>query len=57
MGLKLNRCPKVSASTGIRVMPPEETLKRVLPLLEKAGMDPIAFRKVNCSSPVADEKS
>ena len=41
MGLKLNRCPKISASTGIRVMPPEETLKRVLPLLEKAGMDPI----------------
>ena len=41
MGLELKRCPKVSSSTGIRVMPPEETLKRVLPLLEKAGMDPI----------------
>ena len=41
MGLELNRCPKVSASTGIRVMPPEETLKRVMPLLEKAGMDPL----------------
>ncbi len=41
MQFELKRCPKVSASTGIRVMPPEETLKRVLPLLEKAGMDPI----------------
>jgi len=41
MGLELNRCPKVSASTGIRVMPPEETLERVIPLLEKAGMDPL----------------
>ncbi len=41
MGMKLNRCPKVSASTGIRVIPPEETLKRVIPLLEKAGMDPL----------------
>ena len=27
--------------SGIRVIPPEETLKRVLPLLEKAGMDPV----------------
>ena len=41
MGMKLNRCPKVSASTGIRVIPPEETLKKVIPLLEKAGMDPL----------------
>ena len=41
VGLELNRCPKVSASTGIRTMPPEETLRRVLPLLEKAGMDPL----------------
>ena len=41
MGLELNRCPKVSASTGIRVIPPEETLKKVIPLLEKAGMDPL----------------
>jgi thioglycine synthase len=39
-GIILNRCPKVSMS-GIRVIPPEETLKRVLPLLEKAGMDPV----------------
>ena len=41
MGLELNRCPKASSKTGIRVMPPEETLKRVIPLLEKAGMDPL----------------
>ena len=36
--MMLNRCPKCSPDTGIRVMPPEETLKRVLPLLKKAGM-------------------
>ena len=36
--MMLNRCPKCSPETGIRVMPPEETLKRVLPLLKKAGM-------------------
>ncbi len=41
MGMELHRCPKVSASTGIRTIPPEETLKRVIPLLEKAGMDPL----------------
>ena len=41
MGFELKRCKKVSSSTGIRVMPPEETLKRVIPLLEKAGMDPL----------------
>ena len=41
MGIELHRCPKVSASTGIRTIPPEETLKRVIPLLEKAGMDPV----------------
>ena len=41
MGMELRRCPKVSASTGIRTIPPEETLKRVIPLLEKAGMDPL----------------
>ncbi|MBQ6548038.1 MAG: YcaO-like family protein, partial [Candidatus Methanomethylophilaceae archaeon] len=41
MGIQLNRCPKVSASTGIRTIPPEETLKRAIPLLEKAGMDPL----------------
>ena len=36
--MMLIRCPKCSPETGIRVMPPEETLKRVLPLLKKAGM-------------------
>ena len=36
--LQLNRCPKCSPETGIRVIPPEETIARVLPLLEKAGM-------------------
>ena len=41
MGIELHRCPKVSASTGIRTIPPEETLKKVIPLLEKAGMDPV----------------
>ena len=40
-GIILNRCPKVSADTGIRVVPPEETLKRVIPLLDKAGMEPL----------------
>ncbi|MBQ7701148.1 MAG: YcaO-like family protein, partial [Candidatus Methanomethylophilaceae archaeon] len=40
-GINLNRCPKVSKDTGIRTIPPEETLKRVIPLLEKAGMDPL----------------
>ena len=41
MGLELNRCPKVSARTGIRTVLPEETLERAIPLLEKAGMDPL----------------
>ena len=41
MGLELNRCPKISASTGIRTVLPEETLERAIPLLEKAGMDPL----------------
>ncbi len=36
--MRLNRCPKCSPDTGIRTIPPEETLKRVLPLLEGAGM-------------------
>ena len=40
-GIRLERCPKVSASTGIRTVLPEETLKRVIPLLEKAGMEPL----------------
>jgi putative methanogenesis marker protein 1 len=41
MGIVLNRCPKVSAETGIRTMPPKETLAKVLPLLSKVGMDPV----------------
>jgi thioglycine synthase len=36
--LQLNRCPKYSPGTGIRVIPPEETIQRVLPMLSKAGM-------------------
>lgn len=39
--MQLNRCPKVSSATGIRTIPPEETVKKVLPLLKKAGMDPL----------------
>ncbi len=39
--MQLNRCPKVSSSTGIRTVLPEETLKRTIPLLEKAGMEPL----------------
>ena len=35
----LNRCPKYSPDSGIRIKPPEETLKQVIPLLEKAGLD------------------
>ncbi len=34
----LNRCPKCSPDTGIRTVPPEETLKRVIPLLKEAGL-------------------
>ena len=39
--LKLERCPKVSPVTGIRTVTPEETVRRALPLLEKAGMKPL----------------
>ena len=39
--MQLNRCPKVSADTGIRTMLPEETLRRVLPLLSAAGLEPL----------------
>ncbi len=34
----LNRCPKCSPETGIRTVPPEETLEKVLPLLKTAGL-------------------
>ena len=36
--MMLNRCPKCSPETGIRTIPPEETLERVLPLLKTAGL-------------------
>ncbi len=36
--LELKSCPKYSRDTGIRNVPPEETLARVLPLLGMAGM-------------------
>ncbi len=36
--LQLDRCPKYSPKTGIRIVPPEETIQRVLPALPKAGM-------------------
>lgn len=39
--MELHRCPKVSAQTGIRTVLPKETVARVLPLLAKAGMDPL----------------
>ena len=35
--MMLNRCPKCSPETGIRIVPPEETLARVLPLLKDNG--------------------
>lgn len=34
----LNRCPKYSPETGIRIIPPERTLERVLPILSKIGI-------------------
>lgn len=37
--MRLGRCPKYSPGTGIRTVPPEETIDRVLPLLAAAGMD------------------
>ena len=39
--MQLQRCPKVSADTGIRTVLPEDTLKRVLPLLSLAGIEPL----------------
>ena len=39
--LRLERCPKISPGTGIRTVTPEETVRRALPLLEKAGMHPL----------------
>lgn len=37
--LMLTRTPKYDREGGIRVVSPEDTLKRALPLLEKAGLD------------------
>lgn len=37
--MMLNRCPKYSQDTGIRIIPPEKTLERVLPLLGRAGLE------------------
>jgi ribosomal protein S12 methylthiotransferase accessory factor len=34
----LERCPKYSPGTGIRTIPPEKTLERVLPILPKIGI-------------------
>ncbi|WP_201013777.1 hypothetical protein [Candidatus Methanomethylophilus sp. 1R26] len=39
--LSLNRCPKCSKETGIRVVPPEDTLSRIIPLMKRPA----------CSSP------
>lgn len=38
MMLNLKPCPKCSPESGIRIKPPEETLKDILPLLETAGL-------------------
>ncbi|MDR1954930.1 MAG: YcaO-like family protein, partial [Candidatus Methanoplasma sp.] len=36
--MMLNRCPKYSPETGIRTVPPEKTLERVLPILPQIGI-------------------
>ena len=36
--MMLNRCPKCSPETGIRIVPPKETIDRVMPMLSKTGM-------------------
>ncbi|MDI3541827.1 MAG: thioglycine synthase [Candidatus Methanomethylophilaceae archaeon] len=36
--MQLNREPKYCSDVGIRTIPPEKTLQRAIPLLEKAGM-------------------
>ena len=38
MMLDLKPCPKCSPESGIRIKPPEETLKDIIPLLGIAGM-------------------
>ncbi|MDD3233199.1 MAG: YcaO-like family protein, partial [Candidatus Methanomethylophilus sp.] len=37
---ELQRCPKCSRATGIRVVPPAATLAKVIPLMKKTGMQP-----------------
>jgi len=38
----LERCPKYSPETGIRIIPPEKTLERVIPILSQIGIcDPL----------------
>lgn len=39
--MQFQRCPKISADTGIRTVLPRETLERTIPLLSKMGMDPL----------------
>ena len=40
--MMLSRCPKYSPGTGIRIIPPEKTLEKVLPILPKIGIcDPL----------------
>ncbi|MBQ8179676.1 MAG: YcaO-related McrA-glycine thioamidation protein [Candidatus Methanomethylophilaceae archaeon] len=36
--MMLNRCPKHSPETGIRTVPVEDTISRIVPLLGKAGL-------------------
>ncbi|MBP6021282.1 MAG: YcaO-related McrA-glycine thioamidation protein [Candidatus Methanomethylophilaceae archaeon] len=36
--LRLQRCPKYNPGAGIRTVPPETTVARVIPLLKEAGM-------------------
>ncbi len=36
--MMLQRCPKCSKNTGIRTIPTQETLDRVIPILDKAGL-------------------
>ncbi|MFA6709758.1 MAG: YcaO-related McrA-glycine thioamidation protein [Candidatus Methanomethylophilaceae archaeon] len=39
--MQFQRCPKISADTGIRTVFPRETLEKTIPLLSKMGMDPL----------------
>lgn len=50
----LNRCPKYDPSSGIRTIPPEETLKKIIPLLSKSnfGIPEDITNKDNIGIPV-----